>query len=74
MKGADEGILEESYQHTRGAIDDAPYPSLQVVKAGLEMLSLQYPQAKQTDASLSIEPAFMKRIEESGFVRALDKR
>lgn len=74
MKGADEGILEESYQHTRGAIDDAPYPSLQVVKAGLEMLSLQYPQAKQTDASLIIEPAFMKRIEESGFVRALDKR
>lgn len=43
MKGADEGILEESYQHTRGAIDDAPYPSMQVVKAGLEMLSLQYP-------------------------------
>jgi ABC-type nitrate/sulfonate/bicarbonate transport system substrate-binding protein len=74
MKGADEGILEESYQHTRGTIDDAPYPSLQVVKAGLEMLSLQYPQAKQTDASLIIEPAFMKRIEESGFVRALDKR
>jgi ABC-type nitrate/sulfonate/bicarbonate transport system substrate-binding protein len=74
MKGADEGILEESYQHTRGTIDDAPYPSLQVVKAGLEMLSLQYPQAKQTDASLIIEPAFMKRIDESGFVRALDKR
>jgi NitT/TauT family transport system substrate-binding protein len=71
MKGADEGILEESYQHTRATIEDAPYPSLQVVKAGLEMLSLQYPQAKQTDASLIIEPAFMKRIDESGFVRAL---
>jgi NitT/TauT family transport system substrate-binding protein len=71
MKGADEGILEESYQHTRATIEDAPYPSLQVVKAGLEMLSLQYPQAKQTDANLIIEPAFMKRIDESGFVRAL---
>ena len=74
MKGADEGILEESYQHTRGTIEDAPYPSLQVVKAGLEMLSLQYPQAKQTDASLIIEPAFMKRIDDSGFVRALYKK
>ncbi len=74
MKGADEGILEESYQHTRSTIDEAPHPSLQVVNGGLEMLSLQYPQAKQTDASLIIEPAFMKRIDDSGFVRALYKR
>ena len=56
MKGADEDILEESYQYTRATIDDAPYPSLQVVKGGLDMLSLQYPQAKQTDANLIIEP------------------
>jgi NitT/TauT family transport system substrate-binding protein len=74
MKGGDEGILEEAYQHTRGTIEDAPHPSLQVVKAGLEMLSLQYPQAKQTDASLIIEPTLMRRIDESGFVRVLYKR
>ena len=74
MKGADEGILEESYQYTRGTIDDAPYPSLPVVKGGLEMLSLQYPQAKQTDASLIIEPQFMKKIEDGGLIRALTKK
>jgi ABC-type nitrate/sulfonate/bicarbonate transport system substrate-binding protein len=74
MKSSDEDILEESYQYTRSTIDDAPHPSLQVVKIGLEMLSLQYPQAKQTDASLIIEPAFMKRIDDSGFVRALYNR
>jgi len=74
MKGADEDILEESYQHTRATIDDAPHPSLQVVKGGLEMLSLQYPQAKQTDASLIIEPSFMKKIEESGFIKSLYKK
>ena len=74
MKGADEDILEESYQHTRATIDDAPYPSLQVVKGGLEMLSLQYPQAKQTDASLIIEPSFMKKIDDSGFIRTLYKK
>jgi ABC-type nitrate/sulfonate/bicarbonate transport system substrate-binding protein len=74
MKGADEDILEESYQHTRATIDDAPYPSLQVVKGGLEMLSLQYPQAKQTDASLIVETSFMKKIEDSGFIRALYKK
>jgi len=74
MKGADDGILEESYRHTRATIDEAPYPSLQVVKEGLDMLSLQYPQAKQIDASLIVEPALMKKIDDSGFIRALYKK
>jgi len=74
MKGADDDILEESYQHTRATIDDAPYPSLQVVKGGLDMLSLQYPQAKQTDASLIVDPSFMKKIDDSGFIRTLYKK
>jgi ABC-type nitrate/sulfonate/bicarbonate transport system substrate-binding protein len=74
MKGADDDILEESYQHTRATIDEAPHPSLTVVKQGLEMLSLQYPQAKQTDPALIIDPSFMKKIDDSGFVRALYKK
>ena len=74
MKGADDEILEETYQSTRPTLDEAPYPSLLVVKTALEMLSLQYPQAKQTDATLIVEPSIMKKIEESGFVRALYKK
>ena len=75
MKGADEEILEESYQHTRATLDEAPLPSLQVVKEGLDMLSLQYPQAKQTDPNLTIiDPSFMKRIDDSGFIRGLYKK
>jgi len=66
MKGADDDILEESYQHTRATIDEAPYPSLAVVEQGLEMLSLQYPQATQTDPALIIDPSFMKKIDDSG--------
>jgi hypothetical protein len=38
------------------------------------MLSLQYPQAKQTDANLIVEPALMKKIDDSGFIRALYKK
>jgi hypothetical protein len=74
MKGADDEILEETYQSTRPTLDEAPYPSVQVVKSALEMLSLQYPQAKQTDASLIVEPSIMKKIDDSGFVRALYKK
>jgi len=38
------------------------------------MLSLQYPQAKQTDANLIVEPSFMKKLDDSGFIRALYKK
>lgn len=74
MKGADDEILEESYQHARATIEDAPHPSAQVVKLGLDMLSLQYPQAKQTDAGSIVEPWLMKKIEDSGLIRALHKK
>jgi len=74
MKGADDEILEETYQATRGTLDEAPHPAVQVVKSALDMLSLQYPQAKQTDASLIVEPSFMKKIDDSGFIRALYKK
>jgi hypothetical protein len=55
-------------------LEDAPHPNVQVVKGALDMLSLQYPNAKQTDANLIVEPAFMKRIEDSGFIRTLYKK
>jgi ABC-type nitrate/sulfonate/bicarbonate transport system substrate-binding protein len=74
MKGADDEILEETYQATRGTVDEAPYPSLQVVKNALDMLALQYPQAKQIDASLIVEPSVIRKIDESGFIKALYKK
>ena len=46
MKGADDDILEETYKATRGTLEEAPHPSLQVVRGALDMLSLQYPQAR----------------------------
>jgi NitT/TauT family transport system substrate-binding protein len=74
MKGADADIVEQTYLATQATLEDAPYPSLPVVKGALDMLSLQYPQAKQTDANAIVEPSFMKRIEDGGFVRALQKK
>lgn len=74
MKGADDEILDQTYQATQATLEDAPHPNVQVVKGALDMLSLQYPNAKQTDASLIVEPAFMKRIENSGFIRTLYKK
>ena len=74
MKGADDEILEQTYEASRGILEEAPYPNVQVVRVALDMLSLQYPQAKQTDANLIAEPVFMKRVDDSGFIRALYKK
>ena len=74
MKGADDDILEQTYEATRNTLEEAPYPSVQSVKSALDMLSLQYPQAKQTDPASIVDPSIMKKIDDSGFIRALYKK
>jgi hypothetical protein len=51
-----------------------PTPSVEVTKAALEILSHQYPQAKETDANLIIDTSVVRRIDQSGFIKALYKR
>jgi hypothetical protein len=35
---------------------------------------ITYPQAKQTDPSLIVDPSFVRRIDQSGFIGALYKK
>jgi len=51
-----------------------PTPSLEVIKAALDILSYQYPQAKETDPNLILDTSYMKRIEQSGFIKALYRK
>jgi ABC-type nitrate/sulfonate/bicarbonate transport system substrate-binding protein len=74
LRGTPDDVLEEAYQTTMNTMDPSPQPSLQVIKSGLDILSLQYPQAKQTDANLIFDSAIIKRIEQSGFVDSLNKK
>jgi hypothetical protein len=74
MKGTSEDVLEETYRYTRPKLEETPTPSLEVIKAALEILSYQYPQAKETDPNLIIDTTIMKRIEQSGFIKALYKK
>ncbi len=74
MRGASEQVIEETYEHTRAKTEEVPMPSLDVIKSALEILSYQYPQAKQTDPNLLIDASFVKRIEQSGFIRALYRK
>jgi ABC-type nitrate/sulfonate/bicarbonate transport system substrate-binding protein len=74
MRGATDDILEETYQYTKANVEEVPTPSLEVIKAALEILSYQYPQAKETDPNLIMDTSIMKRIEQSGFIKALYKK
>jgi len=44
------------------------------IKSGLDRLSFQYPQAKQTDPNLIFDASLIKRIEQSGFVDSLKNK
>jgi NitT/TauT family transport system substrate-binding protein len=74
LRGTPDDVLEEAYQTTMNTMDPSPQPTLPVLKSGLEILSLQYPQAKQTDANLIFDSSIIKRIEQSGFVDSLNKK
>jgi hypothetical protein len=66
MSGATDDVLEESYRPTVG--------EMAVIKSGLDILSLEYAQAKQTDPNLLIDPSLVRQIEQSGFIDGLYER
>ena len=74
LRGTTDDVLEEAYQTTMNTIEPSLQPSLQVIKSGLDILSFQYPQAKQTDPNLIFDSSFVRRIEQSGFVDSLFKK
>jgi ABC-type nitrate/sulfonate/bicarbonate transport system substrate-binding protein len=74
LLGASDEVLEETYRYTNSVLEQQPYPSLDVVKSGLEILSYQYPQAKQTDPNPLVDPSFVRRIDQSGFIAGLYKK
>jgi ABC-type nitrate/sulfonate/bicarbonate transport system substrate-binding protein len=74
MKGTPDDIVEATYQYTRSVTEEVPTPSLEIIKTALEILSYQYPQAKDTDPDLIIDTSIMKRIEQSGFIKTLYKK
>jgi hypothetical protein len=71
MRGASEEFLDETYQYTSAGLEAVPTPSLEVIHSALDIVSAHYPQAKQTDPNLIVDPSFVQRIEQSGFIGTL---
>jgi len=74
LRGTSDEILEQTYEYARSVTEEVPTPSLEIIKAALEILSYEYPKAKETDPNPIIDTTIMKRIEQSGFIKALYKK
>jgi hypothetical protein len=74
LAGTEDEILEETYRYSAAVLEQNPLPALEVIKSGLEMISQQFPQAKQTDPNPIIDVSFAKRLEQSGFLASFSKK
>jgi NitT/TauT family transport system substrate-binding protein len=74
LLGTSDEMLEDTYRYTTAVLEQQPYPSLEVIKSGLEILSLQFPQAKQTDPNPLVDPSFVRKLDQSGFIAGLYKK
>lgn len=68
LRGANDDILEETYHYFSAKIQRTPYPSADAVMTALDMMSVQFPQAKAVDANEIIDTSFVKQSE-SGISR-----
>jgi ABC-type nitrate/sulfonate/bicarbonate transport system substrate-binding protein len=74
MRGAGKEMVAEAYQYTTAGLEQVPAPSLREVQTALEIVQPEFPQAKQTDPSQIFDASFVRRIEQSGFIKSLYKK
>ena len=63
LRGANDEILNETYQYFSAKIQKVPYPSVDSIRIALEMMSDQFPQAKSVDPNEVIDTSFVKQAE-----------
>ena len=68
LRGANDDILGETYNYFSAKIQNRPYPSVDAVVTALDMMSVQFPQAKAVDANEIIDTSFVNQGE-SGISR-----
>ena len=72
IERGNEGYLVRSYQlYAAQYIDNVPYPSIAGVKTILEFLAKDNAKARGSDPNTFVDPAFVKALDDSGFIKAL---
>ena len=66
LRGASDEILAETYNYFSAKIQKTPTPSADAVRTALDMMSDQFPQAKNVDPNEVIDLSFIKQVENLG--------
>jgi ABC-type nitrate/sulfonate/bicarbonate transport system substrate-binding protein len=66
LRGTSDEILGETYGYFSSRTQKFPYPSFEAIKTALDMLSDQYPQAKNVDPHEVADLSFVKQVESGG--------
>ncbi len=73
LRGASEEILMDTYDYFSARSEKLPYPTLDGVRAVLDMLSDQDPQAKGVNPNEIVDMSLVKALEDKGFIKRLYK-
>ena len=65
LRGANDDILAETYSYFSAKMQKSPYPTADAVMTALDMMSVQFPQAKTVDPNEIIDTSFVKQAESS---------
>jgi len=74
MRGANDEMIEEAYRYTAAGLEAVPAPTLREFETALDIAALEYPQAKQTDPNQIFDASYVRRIDQSGFIKSLYKK
>lgn len=73
LKGTSDQILEETYSYFSTVAQSVPFPSVGGVKTVLDIMSAQYPQARNVEISEIVDGSFLTEIQDSGFLTQVGK-
>jgi ABC-type nitrate/sulfonate/bicarbonate transport system substrate-binding protein len=63
LRGANDDILNETYNYFSSRTQRYPYPSIEAIKTALEMQASQHPQARNVDPNEIADLSFVKQTE-----------
>jgi ABC-type nitrate/sulfonate/bicarbonate transport system substrate-binding protein len=66
LGGVSEEILEKTYAYFVSRIEQFPYPSIAAIQTALDVMSDQYPTARNVNPHDVVELSFLKEIERNG--------
>ena len=69
LRGAGDDVLSLTYDYFATKVQKFPYPSIPAIRTALDMMSDQFPQARNVDPREVVDLSFVKQFESSGVVQ-----